>query len=106
MSAPSPERVRRLPVVDEYVEDGRSAVLVSGRAFTLSELPTLVLGLMPAADAADRGADEGWVDLAALAAQVEELVGPPEEGSVVAGLRGLLADLADHQLVELDPVRR
>lgn len=101
MSAVAPQRVRRLPVVDEYVEDGRSAVLVAGRALTLSELPTLVLGLLLPAPTDGLGADEGWVELHSLAGEVEELAGPPAEGSVVDGLRILFADLADHGLVEL-----
>lgn len=97
MSAPATEgsgsvtSVRRLPVVDEYVEDGRSALLLDGRALTLSELPTLVLGLL----------GPGWTPLDALAARVEEQVGAPAHGTVHDALADLLADLADHGVVEL-----
>lgn len=93
MTTPGPEvtRVRRVPVVDEYVENGRSAVLLDGRALTLSELPTLVLGML----------GEGWTELAGLASRVEELVGRPEGGTVTEALTELLADLAEHGLVEL-----
>lgn len=84
-------RVRRLPVVDEYVEGGRSAVLLDGRCLTLSELPTVVLGLL----------DEGWSGLDALAPRVEEQVGAPEAGTLRDALVALLVDLADHGLVEL-----
>ncbi|MBE7323852.1 hypothetical protein IEQ44_04210 [Nocardioides sp. Y6] len=83
-------RVRRLPVIDEYVEEGRSAVLVEGRALTLSEVPTLVLGLL----------DDSWRDLDDLAPQVEELVGAPEVGTLGEALEALMADLASHGLVE------
>lgn len=90
--APTVARVRRVPVVDEYVEDGRSAVLLDGRALTLSELPTLVLALL----------GDGWTELAALVPRVEELVGSPEGGTVTEALTALLTDLAEHGLVELD----
>lgn len=83
--------VRRLVVVDEYVEDGRSAVLLDGRALTLSELPTLVLGLV----------GDGWRDLDELARDVEEHAGAPEGATVREALEGLLVDLSEHGLVEV-----
>lgn len=85
-------RVRRLPVIDEYLEDGRSAVLLEGRALTLSELPTLVLGLL----------GEAWRDLDEVAERIEELVGAPEDGTVAEALDRLLDDLASHGLVEVE----
>ncbi|GGD15107.1 PqqD family peptide modification chaperone [Nocardioides daphniae] len=86
--------VRRLPVIDEYVEDGRSAVLVEGRALTLSEIATYVLSRI----------DEEWTAYDALVATVEEEVGAPPEGSTGEALEQLLRDLAGHHLVELDEV--
>lgn len=91
-AAVEPRRVRRVPVIDEYVEDGRSAVLLAGRALTLSEVPTLVLGLL----------DGGWTEVDGLAERVASLVGAPENGTVRDALAGLLADLADHGVVEVE----
>lgn len=85
-------RVRRLPVIDEYLEDGRSAVLLEGRALTLSEVPTVVLGLL----------GEEWADLDDLASRVEEQIGSPPDGTVRDALDPLLADLAEHGLVEVE----
>lgn len=87
-----PTKVRRLPVIDEYLEDGRSAVLLEGRALTLSEVPTLVLSLLK----------ETWTDLDDLAPRVEEQVGAPPGSTVRDALDPLLADLAEHGLVEVD----
>ena len=42
---------RRTPVVDEYVEHGRSAVLVGERVLVLSEMATAVLDVVGIADA-------------------------------------------------------
>jgi hypothetical protein len=39
-------KVRRVPLVDEYVEDGESAVLVGDRVLVLSPLATTVLSLL------------------------------------------------------------
>ncbi|QCX26752.1 hypothetical protein [Nocardioides jishulii] len=85
-------RVRRLPVIDEYVEDGRSAVLVEGHALTLSEIATYVLSCL----------GEEWSAYDALVATVEAEVGAPAEGSTSEALEQVLRDLAGHRLVELD----
>lgn len=86
-------KVRRLPVIDEYVEDGRSAVLVQGKVFALSEVGTSVLELL---------GDE-WTTVEQLEAGLEETVGVPEEGSLSAALAPFLDELVSHRLIERAP---
>lgn len=85
-------KVRRLPVIDEYVEDGRSAVLVQGKVFALSEIGTSVLALL----------GEEWITLEQLESGLEETIGAPEEGSLSEALAPFLDELASHQLIERD----
>ncbi|WP_110239367.1 PqqD family peptide modification chaperone [Nocardioides gilvus] len=85
-------KVRRLPVIDEYVEDGRSAVLVKGRVFALSEVGTAVLALL----------DEEWTAVPQLEADLEEAIGAPEDGSLSEALAPFLDELVSHGLVERD----
>lgn len=83
-------KVRRLPVIDEYVEDGRSAVLVQGKVFALSEVGTSVLALL----------GEEWTTVEQLEAGLEETVGVPEEGSLSEALAPFLDELVSHRLIE------
>lgn len=83
-------KVRRLPVIDEYVEDGRSAVLVQGRVFALSEVGTSVLALL----------DESWTPVSQLESDLEQAIGSPEEGSLSEALEPFLDELASHGLIE------
>lgn len=85
-------KVRRLPVIDEYVEDGRSAVLVEGQVFALSEVGTSVLALL----------GEEWTEVPHLEAALEEAVGVPEEGTLSAALAPFLDELVSHRLIERD----
>lgn len=84
--------VRRLPVLDEYVEDGRSAVLLEGRVFALSEIGTSVLALL----------DESWTPVPQLESDLEQAIGAPEEGSLSEALAPFLDELVSHGLIERD----
>lgn len=83
-------KVRRLPVIDEYVEDGRSAVLVQGQVFALSEVGTSVMALL---------GDE-WTEVTQLEADLEATIGAPEESSLSEALAPFLDELVSHQLLE------
>ena len=85
-------RVRRVPVIDEYVEDGRSAILLPGQVLTLSEVATAVLALM--------GLE--WSSVADLVVAVETEIGAPDGISTHEALGSVLDDLAGHGLVELE----
>lgn len=83
-------RVRRLPVLDEYVEDGRSAVLLPGQVLTLSEIATAVLALL---------GDE-WSSFSDLVVAVESEIGAPDGGGTAEALSGVLDELVTRTLVE------
>lgn len=85
-------RARRLPVLDEYVEDGESATFVDGQVIALSELPTLVLASL----------GEEWRPVGELEPVLLDAFGAPAEGSVDAALLEVLQTLATHGLVELE----
>jgi Coenzyme PQQ synthesis protein D (PqqD) len=84
---------RRLPVVDEYAEDGRVAVFSErGMVLVLSELATLAW--------AELGAD--WTDVDDVAAALVAEFGAPEVGEGPrAATEAALRTLAQHGLVEL-----
>lgn len=88
----STTRVRRLPVLDEYVEDGVSAVMVDDQVLALSELATLVLALL----------GDGELTRGELEAQLVAEVGEPAEGTVAAALDPILTVLADRSLIALE----
>jgi hypothetical protein len=85
-------KVRRLPLVDEYVEDGEAAVFVNGRVVVLSPLATHLLGLV---------ADD-WTDLAPLSEFLVAAFGAPPAGrSATHTTAEALRTLAAEGLVEI-----
>ena len=87
-------RVRRLPVVDEYVEDGRAAVYAgNGEVVALSELATWAWSALT----------EDWTAVAEVASALVEEFGEPEGLDAVAATEATLRTLAEHGLAELDP---
>jgi len=86
-------RARRLPIVDEYVEDGRAAVFAgNGDVVALSELATWAWSAL----------DEEWTTVAELAAGLVAEFGEPEGIDVLATTDATLRTLAEHGLLELD----
>lgn len=87
--------VRRRAVVDEYVEDGRVAIYSEqGLVMVLSELAG-VAWLSVGAD---------WMPAAAVAeVLVEQFGAPPGDGAALDATEAVLAELATHGLVELNP---
>ena len=83
-------RVRRLPVLDEYVEDGHSAVLLQGQVLALSAIATAVLALL----------SEEWSSTVELLERVEVEIGAPEDGETAGALDAVLNELVGHALVE------
>ena len=87
-------RVRRLPVVDEYVEGGRAAVYAtSGEVVALSELATWVWTALT---------DE-WGSIEDLADGLVREFGAPDDVDPVPATRATVEALVDHGLAELDP---
>ena len=84
-------RARRLPVLDEYVEQGRCAVLVETHVFVLSPVATEICRLL----------GDAWRDLEDVAAGLVELFGDPGEPGAVTMTRQALTELAEQRLVEL-----
>ena len=84
----------RLPVLDEYAEDGdgRRAVLVDDRVIVASELATAILDALPADDAA-------------IADSLTELFGPPP-GPVDEAVAAALEELAGLGLVHKTSTKR
>jgi len=86
-------RVRRLEVVDEYVEDGRAAVYTTrGMVLLLSELATAAWGAL---------GDE-WVPSTEVAEALVLEFGDPAEGDAERLTEEALRSLAEMALVELD----
>ena len=85
-------RARRVPVVDEYVEDGEAAVFVGGRVVVLSPLATHLLGLIA----------EDWIDLAPLSEGLVEAFGVPPAGSAIAATAEALRALQAEGVVEIE----
>ena len=88
-------RVRRRPILDEYVQDGVAAVLVGDHVMVLSALATeLVRRIEPAG-----------TDVEILAKGLVETFGlPPDDPDGVASTRAAVKDLADRGIVEIDEV--
>jgi hypothetical protein len=86
-------RARRLPVVDEYVEDGRAAVYAgNGDVVALSELATGAWAALT----------DDWTPVADLAAVLVAEFGEPEGIDALTATEATLRTLADHGLAELD----
>jgi hypothetical protein len=85
-------RARRVPVVDEYVEDGEAAVFVDGRVVVLSPLASHLLGLV---------ADE-WTDLEALSQGLEAAFGVPPTGSAAEATTEALQALEAEGVLEIE----
>jgi hypothetical protein len=85
-------KVRRLPLVDEYVEDGEAAVFVGGRVVVLSPLATHLLGLVT----------DDWTDLAAVSEGLVEAFGTPPAGSAAEATAQALRALQAEGVVEIE----
>jgi hypothetical protein len=86
-------RVRRVDVVDAYVEDGRAAVYSTGGIVVLlSELATTAWSVI----------GEDWVGVADVTAALIAEFGDPREGDADRLTEAALRSLADMSLVELD----
>lgn len=85
-------RARRLPIVDEYAEEGRVAVYAgNGDVVALSELASSAWELL----------SDDWVEVADLAADLVAEYGEPEGIDSVAATEATLRVLAEHGLAEL-----
>jgi hypothetical protein len=87
-------RARRLPIVDEYVENGRAAVY-SGTdvVVLLSELATVAWSVLT----------DDWTSAETLADELVAAFGEPEGKSHARALtESALRTLSGHGLVELD----
>jgi hypothetical protein len=86
-------RARRLPVVDEYVEDARAAVYAgNGEVVALSELAT----------GAWVALHDSWTSLADLASALVVEFGEPEGMDALTATEATVRELAEHGLVELE----
>ena len=86
-------KARRVPVVDEYVEDGEAAVFVGGRVVVLSPLATHLLGLVD---------DDEWTDLRTLSRGLEAAFGVPPTGSAAEATAEALQALEAEGVVEIE----
>jgi hypothetical protein len=86
-------RVRRAEIVDAYVEDDRAAIFVGDMVLTLSELATsawLAIG-------------EDWTSAVEVtSALTAEYGAPPPPSDPQAATEGVLRDLADRGVVQLE----
>jgi hypothetical protein len=85
-------KARRVPVVDEYVEDGEAAVFVDGRVVVLSPLATHLLGLV---------ADD-WTDLTTVSQGLEAAFGVPPTGSAAEATTEALQALEAEGVLEIE----
>ena len=84
-------RFARVPVVDEYTEDGETVVLLDdGRVLALTEVPSAVLALLAG------GSREVTELTGELVAQFGE---PPAEGGSEGVVRSVLDELSELGLV-------
>jgi hypothetical protein len=86
-------RVRRRPVLDEYVEQGESAVLLATHVVTLSPVATEICEFV----------GTRVVDVDAVAHHLVDVFGLPEDASPLATTTTMLEDLAASGVVELLP---
>jgi hypothetical protein len=82
-------RVRRLPFVDEYVEDGASAVMLEQQVVVLSPLATEVCHFIGSREC----------DLHEVAVHLESTFGPAPDGETETATRTLLDQLAAQELL-------
>ncbi len=85
-------RVRRLPVVDEYVEDGRRALHLGSTVIALSELGSAVLE--------EIGPD--WTDLEDVADGLVSRFGAPEDRDAANVTREAVEDLRAQGVLEVE----
>ena len=80
-----------MPYLDEYVEQGESAVLVDDQVYVLSPLATTVLAAI----------GDGQVEVADIAAVLGEVHGAPPGGDLVLATAEAVRTLAVQGLVEI-----
>jgi hypothetical protein len=87
-------RARREPLIDEYSEDGRTAIYTQeGRVVALSELGSVAWGVV---------GDE-WTSADSISQMLEDIFGPPPDGSeIVEATHAVLESLQAEGLVELE----
>lgn len=86
-------RVRRRPVVDEYVEDDQVVVFVAGQVVTLSPLATAAL----------LSVGDTWTEAGEIADRLVAGFGAPPEGAdPMAVTRATLETLAGQGLLDLE----
>jgi hypothetical protein len=84
-------RVRRRPVVDAYVEDGRAAVFaLDGDVVALSELATWAWSALT----------EDWTEVAVLSEALVAEFGEPEGVEALVATDGVVEILVGHGLAE------
>lgn len=84
-------KARRRPVLDEYVEEGESALLLNDQVVVVSPLGTTLLAAM----------DEEWVGVPHLSAALLNVYGPPPEGDVESATVDALRALEGQGIVEV-----
>ena len=84
--------IRRLPVLDEYVDGSVSAVFVDNQVLALSEMATLVLSLV----------GEAGLTRDDLETSLVEEVGSPEDGTVTEALAPILEALVARSLLVVE----
>ena len=85
-------RVRRLPVVDEYVEDGRRALHLGSTVIALSELGSAVLEAIGPA----------WTDLEDVTAALVARFGAPPDRDATSVTREAVEDLRAQRVLEVE----
>jgi hypothetical protein len=86
-------RVRRLEILDEYVEDGRAAVYTNkGMVVLLSELATAAWNML----------DQAWMPASEVSEVLIREFGDPGEGEADRLTENALRSLAELSLVELE----
>jgi hypothetical protein len=89
-------RVRRVEVVDAYVEDGRAAIYSTrGMVVLLSELATTAWCLL----------GDGWTTSSAVTEALVAAHGDPGDGEAARLTEDALRSLAELSLLEVDDAR-
>ena len=86
-------KVRRRPILDEYVERGESAVLLTTHVVTLSPVATEICQFV----------GTRCLDVDTVAHHLVDVFGLPEDASPLAITTAMLEDLAASGVVELVP---
>ena len=81
-------KVRRREFLDQYVEDGESAVLVDDKVYVLSALATTIIE-----------AAGDWTSVPEVAAQLESVYGAPPEGDLVDATATAVETLVEQGLL-------